>query len=73
VALVNLYRPGDMYTLVDQNGDPKGLCIFIELVEPGHLTLKETDQPMHWHAKVLHSGNLRHYDTTHWTLIATHL
>jgi hypothetical protein len=63
------YTSGELYDLFDQNGASKGLCIFIELVEPGTLDLMQVVRPMHWHVKVLHKGKIEFYDTSLFTLI----
>ena len=68
-TIKNRYTPGALYELFDQFGSPKGFCIFMEIIDPGTLTLQEVVRPMHWHIKVLHKSKIEHYDTSLWTLI----
>jgi hypothetical protein len=65
----NRYTPGTLYEVFDQRGSSSGLCIFIEIIEPGTLTLYEVVRPMHWHVKVLHKSKIKLYDTSLWSLI----
>jgi hypothetical protein len=66
---MNRYTHGEVYEVIDQYGSPKGRCIFMEIIEPGTLTLKEVVRPMHWHIKVLHKGKIELYDASLFTLI----
>ena len=68
-SIKNRFTPGDVYELFDQHGYSKGICVFLEIVEPGTLTLKEVVRPMHWHIKVLHKGKIELYDTSIYSLI----
>lgn len=68
-SIKNRYTPGDLYEIIDQHGSSKGHCIFMEIIEPGTLTLYEVVRPMHWHVKVLHKSKIELYDTSVWTLI----
>jgi hypothetical protein len=68
-SVKNRYTPGEVYEVFDQNGSSKGICIFVEIIEPGTLTLYEVVRPMHWHVKVLHNGKIEFYDTSLFTLI----
>lgn len=63
------YTHGQLYELIDNAGGPRGLCLFLEIIEPEMLTLRETVRPNHWHIKVLHQGSVMYYDTSFWTLI----
>jgi hypothetical protein len=58
-----------VYEVFDQHGSSKGVCIFIEIIEPGTLDLVQVVRPMHWHVKVLHKGKIELYDTSLFTLI----
>lgn len=69
MSIMTRYTPGQLYELIDNAGGPHGPCLFLEIVEPGMLTLRETVRPNHWHVKVLHQGGVMHYDTSFWTLI----
>lgn len=69
MSIKNRYTPGDLYEVIDQYGSPKGHCIFMEIIEPGTLTLEQVVRPMHWHVKVLHKGKVMLYDTSLFTLV----
>jgi hypothetical protein len=58
-----------MYELIDHFGTPQGYCLFIDLIEPGSLTLQEAVRPMHWHMKVLYKGKIEYRDTSITSLI----
>jgi hypothetical protein len=58
-----------VYEVFYQHGSSKGICIFIEIIEPGTLDLVQVVRPMHWHVKVLHKGKIELYDTSLFTLI----
>ena len=68
-TIKNRYTPGEMYEVFDQHGSSKGVCIFMEIIEPGTLTLEQVVRPMHWHVKVLHNGKIELYNTSLFTLI----
>ena len=63
------YKPGQMYELIDHFGTTRGYCLFIEIIEPGNLTLQEVVRPNHWHMKILHNGKIEYCDTSITTLI----
>ena len=63
------YTPGHLYELIDHYGTPRGFCLFIEMIEPGKLTLEEVVRPNHWHMKILRNGKIEHHDTSITTLI----
>lgn len=69
MSIKNRFTPGEMYEVIDQFGSSKGICIFMEIVAPGTLTLIQVVRPMHWHVKVLHKGKIELYDTSLFTLI----
>ncbi|NDE16593.1 hypothetical protein EBZ80_16845 [bacterium] len=69
MSIKNRYTPGDLYEVIDQFGSSKGHCIFMEIIEPGTLTLEQVVRPMHWHVKVLHNGKIELYDTSLYSLI----
>ena len=69
MSILARYKPGQLYELIDNAGSPHGPCLFLEIIEPGMLTLRETVRSNHWHVKVLHQGGVMHYDTSFWTLI----
>jgi hypothetical protein len=66
---IDRYTPGDLYELIDQHGSQVGRCIFVEIIEPGTLTLVQVVRPMHWHIKVLHKNKIELYDTSLFSLI----
>jgi hypothetical protein len=68
-SVKNRYTPGEMYEVFDQHGSSKGVCIFLEIIEPGTLDLIQVVRPMHWHVKVLHNGKIELYDTSLFPLI----
>lgn len=68
-SIKDRYAYGEVYEVFDQHGSSKGVCIFVEIIEPGTLTLYEVVRPMHWHVKVLHNGKIELYDTSLFTLI----
>ncbi len=68
-SIKNRYTPGEVYEVFDYHGSSSGVCIFVEIVEPGALTLREVVRPMHWHVKVLHKGKIELYDTSLFTLV----
>jgi hypothetical protein len=43
--------------------------MFIEIVEPGTLTLEEVVRPNHWHMKILRNGKIEYRDTSITNLI----
>lgn len=61
--------PGDLYQLVDYNGERRGFAIFIEMIAPWSLTNGETMTPGFWHYKVLREGTVQYIDTNSWSLI----
>ena len=69
MSMKNRYVPGGLYELIDNSGYSRGVCLFLELIEPEMLTLRETVRPNHWHIKVLHRGSIMHYDASFWSLI----
>lgn len=68
-SVKNRYVPGGVYEVFDQHGSSKGICIFLEIIEPGTLDLIQVVRPMHWHVKVLHNGKIELYDASLFTLI----
>lgn len=68
-SIKDRYAYGEVYEVFDQYGSSNGVCIFMEIIEPGTLTLQEVVRPMHWHVKVLHKGKIEFYDTSLFTLI----
>jgi hypothetical protein len=68
-SVKNRYVAGELYEVIDQFGSSKGQCIFMEIIEPGALTLKEVVRPSHWHFKVLHKSKIELYDTSLYSLI----
>ena len=69
-SLKNRFTPGQLYELINGFGRvDEGLCLFIEIVEPGTLTLKEVVRPNHWHMKVLRKGKIEYHDTSITNLI----
>ena len=68
-SIKNRYITGELYEVFDQHGSSKGICIFIEIIEPGTLDLIQVVRPMHWHVKVLHNGKIELYDTSLFSLI----
>jgi len=63
------YAPGQLYELIDVFGKSEDYCLFLEMIEPGTLTLQEVVRPMHWHMKVLHKGRIEYRDTSMTSLI----
>ena len=68
-SIKDRYAHGEVYEVFDQHGSSKGICVFLEIIEPGTLTLQEVVRPMHWHVKVLHKSKIEFYDTSLFTLI----
>ena len=69
-SLKNRFIPGQLYELINGFGRvDEGLCLFIEIVEPGTLTLKEVVRPNHWHMKILRNGKIEYHDTSITNLI----
>lgn len=60
---------GELYHLIDQNGERRGLAVFIDMIVPWALTKGETMTPGFWHYKVLREGAVQYIDTSSWTLI----
>jgi len=58
------YAPGQLYELIDVFGKSEDYCVFLEMIEPGTLTLQEVVRPNHWHMKVLHKGKIEYRDTS---------
>jgi hypothetical protein len=63
-------QKGELYQLIDQNGERRGLAIFIEMIAPWTLTKSETMTPGFWHYRVLREGSVQCIDTNSWSLIA---
>lgn len=62
-------QKGDLYQLIDHNGECRGLALFIEMIAPWTLTKDETTTPGFWHYRVLREGRVQCIDTNSWTLI----
>lgn len=62
-------QAGDLYQLIDSNGQRRGFAIFVEMIAPWALTKAETMTPGFWHYKVLREGSVQYIDTNRWTLI----
>lgn len=60
---------GDLYRLIDHNGEHRGYVVFIDMIAPWVLTKGETMTPGFWHYKVLREGSVQYIDTNNWTLI----
>ena len=60
---------GELYHLIDQNGERRGLVVFIDMIAPWALTKGETMTPGFWHYKVLREGAVQYIDTSNWSLI----
>ncbi len=60
---------GDLYHLIDQNGERRGLAVFIDMIVPWTLTKGETMTPGFGHYRVLREGSVQYIDTNSWTLI----
>jgi len=69
MSIKKLYVPGQLYELIDHFGMPRGVCLFLEIIEPGTLTLAEVVRPNHWHMKILHNSNIEYRDTSLTSLI----
>ena len=63
-SLKNRFMPGQLYELINGFGRVDGICMFIEIVEPGTLTLEEVVRPNHWHMKLLRNGKIEYRDTS---------
>jgi hypothetical protein len=64
------YKPGQLYAMVDFSGNQMGgMCLLLELNEPGTYTLQEVVRPNHWHFKVLRDGKIELHDTSITSLI----
>lgn len=68
-ALKNRFMPGQLYKLINGFGREDGLCVFIEIVEPGTLTHEDVISPNHWHMKLLRNGKIEYRDTSMSNLI----
>jgi hypothetical protein len=68
-SLKNRFMPGQLYVLINDFGREDGMCMFIEIIEPGTLTLKEVVRPNHWHMKVLRKGKIEYHDVSITNLI----
>ena len=68
-SLKNRFMPGQLYVLINDFGREDGMCMFIEIIEPGTLTLKEVVRPNHWHMKVLRKGKIEYHDASITNLI----
>lgn len=62
-------QPGELYQLIDHNGERRGFAVFIEMIAPWSLTKGETQTPGFWHYRVLREGTVKYIDTNSWTLI----
>ena len=69
MSILTRYKPGQLYELIDHFGTPRGICLFLEMIRPDTLTLKEVVRPNHWHMKILHNGKIEYHDTSITTLI----
>lgn len=70
MSLKTRFKPGQLYTMVDFSGEQMGgMCLLLELNEPGTYTLQEVVRPKHWHFKVLRSGKIELHDTSITSLI----
>ena len=69
MSITSRYTPGQLYELIDHFGMPKGVCLFLEIIEPGKLTLKEVVRPNHWHMKIMLDGKVEYRDTSIASLI----
>jgi hypothetical protein len=63
------YAPGQLYELINHFGQSDGVCLFLEMIEPGVLTLSEVVRPKHWHMKIMLDGKIVYRDTSITTLI----
>jgi len=63
------YTPGQLYQLIDVYCKSEDCCLFLEMIEPGTLTLQDVVRPTHWHMKVLHKGKIEYRDTSMTSLI----
>ena len=61
--------PGQLDKLINGFGREDGLCVFIEIVEPGTLTQEDVISPNHWHMKLLRNGKIEYRDTSMSNLI----
>ena len=69
MSITTRYKPGQLYELIDHSGTPRGVCLFLEMIRPGTLTLKEVVRPNHWHMKIMLDGKIVYRDTSIATLI----
>jgi len=60
---------GNLYHLVDHNGERRGFAIFVEMIAPWTLSKGETMTPGFWHYRVLRDGTVQYIDTNNWTLM----
>ncbi len=66
----NRYKLGQLYAMVDSSGNQMaGMCLLLELNEPGTYTLQEVVRPNHWQFKVLRGGKIELHDTSITSLI----
>jgi len=63
-SLKDRFMPGQLYVLINGFGREDGMCMFIEIIEPGTLTLEEVVRPNHWHMKLLRNGKIEYRDTS---------
>jgi len=68
-SLKDRFKPGQLYEVINGFGREDGICMFIEIVEPGTLTLVEVVRPNHWHMKLLRNGKIEYRDTSITNLI----
>jgi hypothetical protein len=69
MSVKNRYTPGQLYELIDHFGMPRGVCLLLEIIEPGTLTLAEVVRPNHWQMKIMLDGKIEYRDTSITTLI----
>lgn len=67
--MIKTVIPGEIYSLIDENGIDCGLCVFIESVEPWTIVYDGVEKQF-WHWKVMHEGEIRYYNTNSWSLIS---
>ena len=63
-SIKDRFMPGQLYVLINGFGREDGICMFVEIVEPGTLTLEEVVRPNHWHMKLLRNGKIEYRDTS---------
>lgn len=61
--------PGEIYALIDTNGEEKGFALFLEKCPPYSLGWNECKHANLWNFKVLKGGAVEYLPTCHWSLL----